>query len=64
MPNKQRKVNTRVFKKETSVFKDWKEDTTLSLKKMIDNDIQCWKVPRFVKSLDDVYYFAFTFTDQ
>lgn len=40
----------RVFKKETSVFKDWKEDTPSSLLKMVESDINCWKIPRFIKS--------------
>lgn len=49
-----RKQIHRQFRKETSVFKDWREDTKASLKKMFDFDVSAWKVPRFVKSTDDV----------
>ena len=42
-----------------SVFKDWKEDNINSLKKMFDLDIRWWKVPRFIKSQDDVSNFKF-----
>mmetsp|Transcript_33982 Transcript_33982/g.33126 ORF Transcript_33982/g.33126 Transcript_33982/m.33126 type:complete len:307 (+) Transcript_33982:58-978(+) len=43
------KVVERVFKKETSVFKDWKEDTPAVLEKCIQHDLNLWKIPRFVK---------------
>eukprot|EP00347_Sterkiella_histriomuscorum_P012154 403369687 len=48
--NKKKVANCRVFKKELSVFKDWKEDNVQTLQKMFDLDIQCWKVPRFINS--------------
>eukprot|EP00349_Pseudokeronopsis_sp_Brazil_P006027 CAMPEP_0202967230 /NCGR_PEP_ID=MMETSP1396-20130829/12024_1 /ASSEMBLY_ACC=CAM_ASM_000872 /TAXON_ID= /ORGANISM="Pseudokeronopsis sp., Strain Brazil" /LENGTH=291 /DNA_ID=CAMNT_0049692037 /DNA_START=293 /DNA_END=1165 /DNA_ORIENTATION=+ len=43
------KVTERVFKKDASVFKDWKEDTPFLLEKCMQHDKQCWKVPRFIK---------------
>jgi NLR family CARD domain-containing protein 3 len=45
------KVYQRVFKKDTSVFKDWKEDTAEIMTKCSEHDQQHWKVPRFVKDL-------------
>jgi hypothetical protein len=38
-----------MFKKDASVFKDWKEDTVYSLKRCFEHDMKYWKVPRFVK---------------
>ena len=38
-----------MFKKETSVFKDWKEDTPQLLEKCKEHDKALWKTPRFVK---------------
>eukprot|EP00347_Sterkiella_histriomuscorum_P014450 403360819 len=43
------KVFQRVFKKDTSVFKDWKEDTASSYLKCGEHDQKFWKIPRFVK---------------
>jgi hypothetical protein len=51
------KVLQRKFKKEHSVFREWREDTDLMLKKACDIDLQQWKVPRFVKDQDDVSVF-------
>ena len=39
----------RVFKKETSVFKDWKEDEPKMLERAFNRDVECWKVERFIK---------------
>ena len=50
------KVNKREFKKDTSVFKDWKEDNYASLVKAGECDQKYWKVPRFVKDSQDVTY--------
>ena len=47
------KVQTRVFKKDTSVFKDFKEDTTASLQMMVIEDLKNWKVSRFIKDEAD-----------
>jgi len=42
-----------VFKKETSVFRDWKEDTPKTLENMFLDDIRWWKVARFIKDEND-----------
>lgn len=47
------KVQQRVFKKDTSVFRDWKEDTTKSLENMFLDDIRFWKIGRFIKDDND-----------
>jgi hypothetical protein len=39
----------RVFKKEASVFREWKEDTEATLKKTLSLDLNEWKVSRFIK---------------
>jgi len=44
-----RKHIVRVFKKEHSVFKDWKEDTEDSIITAIEHDFKFWKCSRFVK---------------
>ena len=43
------RVIQRVFKKETSVFKDWKEDTPQILSKAMEHDEKEWKAMRFIK---------------
>lgn len=47
------KVQQRVFKKDTSVFRDWKEDTTKTLENMFLDDIRFWKIGRFIKDDND-----------
>ena len=39
----------RTFKKEHSVFKDWKEDTPEQIADCIEHDIKMWHVSRFIK---------------
>ncbi|CDW89852.1 UNKNOWN [Stylonychia lemnae] len=48
------KVFSRVFKKETSVFRDWKEDNDQILARCCDHDYKYWKIPRFVKDPGEV----------
>ncbi len=48
------KVTTRLFKKESSVFKEWKEDTEDTIAKCAEHDQKYWKVPRFVKDPNEV----------
>jgi len=38
-----------VFKKNKSVFKDWKEDTETTLKKSCEHDFSCWKLSKFMQ---------------
>lgn len=45
---KQQQVS-RVFKKDHSVFKDWKEDTHATLEKCFEYDQAHWKLSRFIK---------------
>ena len=47
------KVQQRVFKKENSVFKEWKEDTQNMVDTMYQDDIKWWKIGRFIKDEDD-----------
>jgi len=47
----------REFKKETSVFKDWKEDTPQRIAQMLDDDFNYWKVFRFIKDPEEVSSF-------
>ena len=42
------------FKKEGSVFRDWKEDTSITLSQAMEHDFSLWKIPRFVKEDSDV----------
>jgi hypothetical protein len=44
----------RVFRKEHSVFKDWKEDTQETLDKCFKYDQAHWKLPRFIKDEKDL----------
>ena len=48
------KVVKRVFKKDTSVFKDWKEDTPILLNKAMELDQKEWKAARFIKDPAEV----------
>ena len=43
-----------MFRKEHSVFKEWKEDNKVSIDQMIDDDLKWWKVSRFVKEETEV----------
>jgi hypothetical protein len=47
-------VKKRVFVKETSVFKDWKEDSDYSLMQAFESDTKYWKVNRLIKDSEDV----------
>lgn len=42
-----------MFKKEHSVFKDWKEDTPQTLSTMFLDDIKWYKIARFIKDDTD-----------
>ena len=42
-------VKEEPFMKNKSIFKPWLEDTPASLKKVIECDMEQWKVPKFVK---------------
>ena len=42
-----------VFKKNKSVFKDWKENTDKILKACAEHDFECWKIPNMPKFRDD-----------
>ena len=44
----------RVFKKETSVFKEWKEDNFQTYQQLLADDFKFWKIYRFVKDDEDV----------
>ena len=44
----------RVFKKETSVFREWKEDTPHVLNKAMELDQKEWKAARFIKDPAEV----------
>ena len=50
-------VVTRAFKKETSVFSAWKQDTPASLQKAFDCDMAMWKGHRFIKTEEEVSKF-------
>ncbi|CDW72588.1 UNKNOWN [Stylonychia lemnae] len=47
------KTFQRVFKKDTSVFKEWKEDTPQTIQLMLDDDLKYWKIHRFIKDDND-----------
>ncbi len=47
------KVNQRVFKKDASVFKEWKDDTPGMLQEMMADDLKVWKCSRFIKDEGD-----------
>ena len=49
-----RKEIKRVFKKEKSVFKDWKEDVKHTIEKSVEIETRKWKIPRFIKDTQDV----------
>jgi hypothetical protein len=42
-----------VFKKNQSVFKDWKEDTDTKLKAVVEHDFALYKLTKFVKDEQD-----------
>jgi hypothetical protein len=44
----------RRFKKETSVFKDWKEDNNYILQRSAELDKKEWKAPRFIKDFEEI----------
>ena len=41
------------FKKNQSVFKDWKEDTDTKLKGCCDHDFELWKLDKFAATSDE-----------
>jgi hypothetical protein len=43
-----------MFEKHNSVFKEWKEDTELTVADAIDHDLRLWKCARFVKQEEDL----------
>jgi len=47
------KVQQRVFRKEFSVFKEWKEDTPSLNTQMVEDDFRYWKGSRFIKDEAD-----------
>jgi len=48
------KTNERVFTKDQSVFRPWREDTDYLLEQAFRIDSQNWKLPRFIKDPEDV----------
>ena len=44
----------RKFDKEQSVFKNWTEDTEVSLDEAARNDMKYWKVQNFCKDPEDL----------
>jgi len=45
-----------VFKKNKSVFKDWKENTEKTLAACVEHDMKLWKIPnmpRFIKEPEE-----------
>jgi hypothetical protein len=52
-PSKNKEVVERKFRKETSVFREWKEDTPLTFEKLSELDRKQWKAPRFIKDEDE-----------
>lgn len=49
----------RTFKKQNSVFKDWKEDDDKRIDAAFEHDTSHWKVPRFVKDPDEQKHVLF-----
>jgi hypothetical protein len=47
------KVNQRVFRKDASVFKEWKEDNMSMIADMFADDTRWWKCSRFIKDEND-----------
>jgi len=47
-------VVQRKFKKDASVFRDWKEDTPISLGRALECDLKAWKASRFIKDYEEV----------
>jgi len=46
-------MQQRVFKKETSVFREWREDTESMFSSCFASDTSHWKVQRLIKNPDD-----------
>ena len=42
----------RKFRKDASVFKDWREDNPAILDKQLKHDLTLWKASRFIKDED------------
>ncbi|TNV87178.1 hypothetical protein FGO68_gene2179 [Halteria grandinella] len=55
-PNRKKETFERKFRKETSVFRDWKEDTQEMLDKISGIEMWQWKAPRFIKDKDEVQF--------
>ena len=51
---KSENVPQRVFNKETSVFKMWKNETKKQKTLSLESDFALWKVPRIVKSESEI----------
>ena len=49
---------TRRFHKDKSVFKEWKEDTGMTIEKAFDTDYNAMKLNRFIKNPTDVSLFV------
>ena len=54
MKPKSENVPQRVFNKETSVFKLWKNETKKQKALSLESDFALWKVPRIVKSESEI----------
>ena len=54
MKSSSHRIVERVYKKDTSVFKEWKEDIPFTINQMIEDDIKSWKLHRFIKDDNDV----------
>ncbi len=52
-PSKTKTVERR-FKKDASVFKDWREDNPYILSRSAELDKREWKAPRFIKDPEEV----------
>ncbi len=48
------KTVERRFKKDTSVFRDWKEDNNYVLTKSAELDKKEWKAPRFIRDVEEI----------
>jgi hypothetical protein len=46
-------VVTRSFTKESSVWKDWREDTPQQIKDSMEHDLKLWNISRLIKTEEE-----------
>ena len=49
-----KEFTSKLFCKERSVFRNWKEDTNTTIQECLRHDFTYWKVPKFTKDKNEI----------